>query len=131
MSNDSDEIGNTNRKRDREGKFLVATRFDLEAPEARTFDADWSNDIDWKNDMRYFSGTEIARLMGFPVSKPAVRSRAAHDGIDTAFRKFSFPSTISVKQQWKLLGNSLNVQVAGTLAEIGIKTLLCSDLLKN
>jgi len=131
MSNDSDEIGNTNRKRDREGKFLVATRFDLEAPEARTFDADWSNDIDWKNDMRYFSGTEIARLMGFPVSKPAVRNRAAHDGIDTAFRKFSFPSTISVKQQWKLLGNSLNVQVAGTLAEIGIKTLLCSDLLKN
>lgn len=123
-SKDSDEIDKTNRKRDRATAFLADTIFDLEAPEARTFDADWSNDIDWENDMRYLSGTEIARLMGFPVSKPAVRtSAAAHDGIDKAFRKFSFPSTVSVKQQWKLLGNSLNVQVAGTVAEIGIKSL--------
>jgi tRNA (cytosine38-C5)-methyltransferase len=88
----------------------------LEAPEARSFDADWSKDIDWENDMRYLSGTEIARLMGFPVSD-------ADDGIDKSFREFSFPSTITVKQQWKLLGNSLNVEVAGKVAEIGIKSL--------
>ena len=96
--------------------FLASTRFDLEAPEARSFDADWSKDIDWENDMRYLSGTEIARLMGFPVSD-------ADDGIDKSFREFSFPSTITVKQQWKLLGNSLNVEVAGKVAEIGIKSL--------
>ena len=112
----SDEIDETNRKSDRATAFLAATRFDLEAPEGRTFDANWSKDIDWKNDMRYLSGTEIARIMGFPVS-------AANDGNDKSFRKFSLPSTITLKQQWKLLGNSLNVKVAGTVAAIGMKSL--------
>jgi len=116
-SNDSDEVDKTSRKRNRATAFLASTRFDLEAPEARSFDADWSKDIDWENDMRYLSGTEIARLMGFPVSD-------ADDGIDNSFREFSFPNTITVKQQWKLLGNSLNVEVAGKVAEIGIKSLL-------
>mmetsp|Transcript_42662 Transcript_42662/g.51230 ORF Transcript_42662/g.51230 Transcript_42662/m.51230 type:complete len:88 (+) Transcript_42662:82-345(+) len=33
---------------------------------------------------------------------------------------FCFPPTIPVKQQWKLLGNSLNVKVASKVAEIGL-----------
>lgn len=118
-TNTSDEDGNkTSRKRDR------AAFLDLQAPEGRSFDADWSKDVDWENDMRYFSGTEIARLMGFPVSEPAAgKSAPTDDSMDKTLRKFSFPSTINVKQQWKLLGNSLNVQVAGKVAEIGIKSL--------
>lgn len=120
-THNSDEDGNkTSRKRDRAMAFL-----DLQAPEGRSFDADWSKDIDWENDMRYFSGTEIARLMGFPVSDPAAGKSAPTDdkSVDKSFRKFSFPSTINVKQQWKLLGNSLNVEVAGKVAEIGIISL--------
>ena len=47
----------------------AADRFQLQNPEERTFDATWSEDIDWQNDMRYFSGNEIAQLMGFPVAE--------------------------------------------------------------
>ena len=123
-SKDSKEVVKTkNRKRDRATAFLTSTIFDLEAPDGRSFDADWSKDIDWENDMRYLSGTEIARLMGFPVSEPAGKSASPDDAIDKSFRTFNFPSTTTVKQQWKLLGNSLNVEVAGKVAEIGITLL--------
>lgn len=123
-SNDSNEVVKTNRKRDRATAFLTSTIFNLEAPDGRSFDADWSKDIDWENDMRYLSGTEIARLMGFPVSEPAAgKSASSDDAIDKSFRTFNFPSTTTVKQQWKLLGNSLNVEVAGKVAEIGITLL--------
>jgi tRNA (cytosine38-C5)-methyltransferase len=75
--------------------------------------------------MRYLSGAEIARLMGFPVSEPAAE---IHDGKQEALlngaRGFSFPSHCTMKQQWKLLGNSLNVQVAAKVAQIGIQAIL-------
>jgi len=117
------EESSSSRKRDRTTAFLT-----LERPEDRVFDAEWSSSIDWERDMRYLSGTEIARLMGFPVSEPAVGMSAAGKDLNgESCRRFSFPDTVNVKQQWKLLGNSLNVKVAATVAEIGIKCLLCSD----
>jgi tRNA (cytosine38-C5)-methyltransferase len=48
---------------------------------------------------RFFTPTEIARLHYFPID----------DGM------FAFPDGVSVKQQWKLLGNSLNCLVVGTI----------------
>lgn len=92
--------------------------------------------------------------MGFPVAEPpammiATAARGDEDalqkpnGLDNGkvvvgdvsieeggsmssvpFRKFRFPSDITVKRQWKLLGNSLNVRVAGLIAEIGIRSIL-------
>jgi len=123
-------------------------RFQLANPEERSFDAAWSQGIDWDNHMRYLSGTEIARLMGFPVSEPSVldcskRCLAESSGEEMTKdsdnygvdihggetrvsdgRKFSFPPSCTMKQQWKLLGNSLNVRVAASVAEIGIRSLL-------
>jgi tRNA (cytosine38-C5)-methyltransferase len=75
----------------------------LVAPEDRTFDEDWAKDLDFSK-MRYFSGMEMARLMGFSNS-------------------FSFPSHISNKQQWKLIGNSLNVRVASRVVELGLRLM--------
>ena len=122
-SADSNGEKNGNRKRDRSTAFLASTRFDLKTPEGRHFDAEWSKDIDWEKEMRYLSGTEIARLMGFPVARPAAGTSVDGD-MDESYRKFSFPGTTTPKQQWKLLGNSLNVKVAGMMAEIGVKCLL-------
>lgn len=115
---DADDIYNNNKKPDKTAEFLAATRFDLEAPEKRIFDADWSSGIDWDRHMRYLSGNEIARLLGFPVGMSPSKNH-----LGESFRKFSFPSTVSVKQQWKLLGNSLNVKVAGKVAEVCIRCL--------
>ncbi|KAJ1961653.1 hypothetical protein H4R35_007424, partial [Dimargaris xerosporica] len=46
---------------------------------------------------RYFTEYEIAQLMGFPLTK------------------FRFPDTITRKQRYRLLGNSLNVTVVAHL----------------
>jgi tRNA (cytosine38-C5)-methyltransferase len=105
-------------------------RFRLALPEERSYDESWSNDINWEY-MRYLSGTEIARLMGFPVSEPAAEvNQSTPSEDDVEIREFSFPSTCTMKQQWKLLGNSLNVRVAATIAEIGIQAML-RDLAKT
>ncbi|KAL3796452.1 hypothetical protein HJC23_004249 [Cyclotella cryptica] len=108
-------------------------RFQLALPEERSYDESWSKDINWDY-MRYLSGTEIARLMGFPVSEPAAEqiqvpcNKSKDD--DVVIRKFSFPPSCSMKQQWKLLGNSLNVRVAARIAEIGIQAVL-NDLIED
>ncbi len=68
-------------------------------PEEREFQADWMRHLDPAK-LRYFSGSELARLFGFSET-------------------FSFPSDTSLKQQWKLMGNSLNVRVASKLVELG------------
>ena len=73
------------------------------APSEREFEKDWAKDLDLSK-LRYFSGKEMARLMGFRDS-------------------FSFPPSHTVKQQWKLLGNSLNVRVASRLVELGFRLL--------
>ncbi|CAM9270247.1 unnamed protein product [Lampetra planeri] len=49
--------------------------------------------------LRYFTPREVANLMGFP----------AH---------FSFPKPVSVKQQYRVLGNSLNVLVVSKLLRL-------------
>ena len=130
-----------------EGKYDISAstdytsnhRFQLKPPEERVYDAAWSKDLDWDHHLRYFSGNEIARLMGFPVAE--LSASAAYKGIDagvsspfsdantvdsldTSFRRFSFPPECAMKQQWKLLGNSLNVRVAAIVAEIGIQSIL-------
>jgi len=51
-----------------------------------------------KLNLRYFSSREIARLMGFPES-------------------FVFPDSSSLKQQYRLLGNSLNCKVVSALIQ--------------
>ena len=102
-------------------------RFQLLSPEKRTYDASWSKGIDWDRHMRYFSGTEVARLMGFPVDEqPAVASddESYITSGGESYRKFTFPPHVTVKQQWKLLGNSLNVRLAAKVAEIGIQSVL-------
>nr|XP_046226991.1 tRNA (cytosine(38)-C(5))-methyltransferase isoform X2 [Scatophagus argus] len=49
--------------------------------------------------LRYFTPREVANLMGFPPS-------------------FSFPDKIPTKQQYKVLGNSLNVVVVARLLQL-------------
>ncbi|XP_043081698.1 tRNA (cytosine(38)-C(5))-methyltransferase isoform X1 [Puntigrus tetrazona] len=51
--------------------------------------------------LRYFTPREIANLMGFPAD-------------------FTFPNHISVKQQYRVLGNSLNVHVVSHLIRLMI-----------
>lgn len=68
-------------------------------PGEREFSDNWMKGLD-SSRLRYFSGLELARLFGFS-------------------RDFSFPSDTSPKQQWKLMGNSLNVGVASKLVELG------------
>ena len=46
--------------------------------------------------LRFFSPKELTRLFGFP-------------------EEFRFPSTVSVRKQYELIGNSLNVKVASEL----------------
>ncbi|XP_055085942.1 tRNA (cytosine(38)-C(5))-methyltransferase isoform X1 [Periophthalmus magnuspinnatus] len=49
--------------------------------------------------LRYFSPREVANIMGFPQS-------------------FAFPEDVPVKQRYKVLGNSLNVEVVCKLLQI-------------
>ncbi|KAG0044436.1 tRNA (cytosine-5-)-methyltransferase [Gryganskiella cystojenkinii] len=56
--------------------------------------------------LRYFTEGEVARLMGFPIEEG----------------KFSFPKTTSLKQRYRVLGNSINVKVVSQL----IRYLLAS-----
>jgi tRNA (cytosine38-C5)-methyltransferase len=71
-------------------------------PEDRQFTANWDQGLNLHQHLRYFSGTEMCRLMGFPSS-------------------FAFPPSITLKQQWKLVGNSLNVEVAARLTELALR----------
>jgi hypothetical protein len=49
--------------------------------------------------LRFFTSTEVTKLMSFPPS-------------------FTFPDTISEKQRYKLLGNSINVLVVSELIKL-------------
>ena len=76
----------------------TASNLALQRPDDRIFDANWMEGMDAKH-LRYFSGTEMARLFGF----------------DDSFR---FPPGTTLKQQWKLMGNSLNVRIASRLCQL-------------
>lgn len=84
----------------------ASSQFALLPPSEREFNPDWAKGLDLKTNLRYFSGMEVARLFGFDES-------------------FSFPNDCTLKQQWKLLGNSLNVRVAARVAELGLAKILC------
>ena len=124
-------------------------KFALMPPDERRFDAHWAKDLDLEQHLRYFSGNEVARLMGFPIiaennftqmnssltknkAKSSKSELIIHKDLDLVnstpqinpCSTFSFPSHITLKQQWKLLGNSLNVSVASRIAEIGISLFL-------
>jgi tRNA (cytosine38-C5)-methyltransferase len=58
---------------------------------------------------RFFTPTEIARLHSFPIDQGA----------------FQFPPGITLKQQWKLLGNSLNVNVVQVLLKYLFSSTFC------
>lgn len=78
-------------------------RLDLKAPTDRKFHASWKEGLPpLQGYVRYFSGREIANLLGFVEG-------------------FSFPIDCTHKQQWRLLGNSLNVRVAARLCELGLR----------
>ncbi|GKY95044.1 hypothetical protein MPSEU_000468700 [Mayamaea pseudoterrestris] len=85
-----------------QSQVFAAETLVLQDPNERKFQADWLKEskLDTRQ-LRYFSGTEMARLLGFSNS-------------------FSFPSHVTLKQQWKLMGNSLNVCVAAKLIELGL-----------
>jgi tRNA (cytosine38-C5)-methyltransferase len=73
----------------------------LDNPEERKFDSSWMKGMD-PDRFRYFSGDEMARLMGFDD-------------------QFAFPPHVTLRQQWKLLGNSLNVRVASRLVRLALR----------
>jgi len=113
-------LESTKKKRFKFSSVSEADRFKLVPAHERVFDRKWSDGIDLENRLRYFSGMEIARLMGFPVLFMAQMSHSStHSGLCVK-KHFSFPPDVSIKQQWKLLGNSLNVKVAAKLVELSI-----------
>ncbi len=59
--------------------------------------------------LRYFSPREIANLQGFPSS-------------------FEFPDSITLKQRYRLLGNSLNCSVVGSLLSYLLSPAVCSGV---
>jgi tRNA (cytosine38-C5)-methyltransferase len=76
--------------------------FGLTPADERSFDSDWSNKLLKQGyTIRYFSGDELCRLFGFR-------------------RDFQFPAGTTTKQQWKLVGNSLNVRVASKIVQLGL-----------
>lgn len=72
----------------------------LQKPSERTFNAQWMESLD-TTQLRYFSGSELSRLLSFRSD-------------------FSFPCDLTNKQQFKLLGNSINVRVASRLLEFAL-----------
>lgn len=104
----------------------TAEAFRLVAPKERTYDAKWwervvagEGGVATTNDsppLRYLSGTEVARLMGFPLKN--------EDGGKLNGTTFEFPDWCTEKQKWRLLGNSINVAVAARVAEVGIRICL-------
>lgn len=99
-------------------KSTTSPMFQLISPEARDFDTNW-NGMDLNSKLRYFTGTEMARLMGFPTTVSSSNDSEVGSSL------FSFPSDCSEKQRWKLMGNSLNVKVAGKIAELALRVSFC------
>jgi len=128
-------------------------RFKLVPAHQRTFDRNWAEGVNIQDTFRYFSGEEMARLMGFPVAvvlndddvvaePPRGRRRVdegnekcKHEGGDDSLedwmmgdgvKTFRFPPDMTVRQKWKLLGNSLNVTVAAKIVEVALRLSLHS-----
>ena len=100
----------------------IMERLKLVSPELRQFKSNWADGLDLEGNLRYFSGTEMARIMGFPVDE-----KNSYDGSP----RFSFPSDCPVRNQWRLLGNSLNIRVASKVTEVGLILLLSNHGTQN
>ena len=72
----------------------------LQDPHDRQFDPQWAAGLG-NATVRYFSGAELTRLMGLASSS------------------FSFPPDCTTKQQWKLVGNSVHVDVVAKIVQLG------------
>jgi tRNA (cytosine38-C5)-methyltransferase len=95
------ELSSTDSNRDKN----LLSKFAMVPPEERQYDPDWSAALTNSGYyLRYFSGSELARLFGFHGS-------------------FQFPANVTVKQQWKLIGNSLNVSVASKMVQLGLRSV--------
>jgi tRNA (cytosine38-C5)-methyltransferase len=84
----------------------IDKKFKLLPPEKRQYDPKWMDDLKQNGyTLRYFSGNELIRLFGFT---------------DT----FTFPTNITIKQQWKLIGNSLNVTLTAKIIELALRSTM-------
>ncbi|KAL7579209.1 hypothetical protein ACA910_011375 [Epithemia clementina (nom. ined.)] len=115
----------------------------LVAPDERVFDHNqWllqltnhNNHTSGKKDsdltgcwsLRYFSGTELARLFGFYDPRREQRRQEQHQqqqqgtiANPPATTPFAFPPTCTRKQEWKLMGNSINTRLASRLIQLGL-----------
>jgi tRNA (cytosine38-C5)-methyltransferase len=107
-----DESGTSNR--------TLLDCIQLVSPGERKFDGNWSALLQSDSDIRYLTGTEMARLMGFPIDN----KRKVQEEEDQDAQTFRFPPTVTMKQQWKLIGNSLNVTVTAAVVELGLSYYL-------
>ena len=105
-----------------------ATFLTLLPPEERVFSPDWAQGIQ-RTDVRYFSGMELARLFGFSKSFQFPTS-SPHQQISLdsgTGRNHHLSEGVTMKQQWKLMGNSINVRVAARLVELGLQLVSLED----
>lgn len=63
--------------------------------------------------LRHFSPEEIARLHHFPLDAPVPGGGATR--VPDGAHRFSFPDDLSRRIRYRAIGNSLNVEVVGTL----------------
>ena len=104
---------------------------ELSDPSQRQFDPSWWHTIidSTNNDssssspspspstqvpLRYFSQTEMARLMGFPLKGDSTSA-------STSLLRFEFPPWCTHRQAVRLLGNSINVSVSSRLCELAMR----------
>lgn len=65
--------------------------------------------------LRYFSPSEVARLMCFPLERRRREGDEADDVDEDGEAVFSFPAETTKRQRYRLLGNSINVYVVSEL----------------
>ena len=88
-------------------------KYKMIPPEERQYDPNWASTLMADGCyLRYFAGNELARLFGYS---------------DT----FSFPAHVTAKQQWKLIGNSLNVSLTSTIVEFAILAYFDTTRMKS
>jgi site-specific DNA-cytosine methylase len=107
-----------------------------ELPETRTFDSNWKEKLKG-NKLRFFSPTELLRLFGFlPLEQPRKNLKRSNLDFENSFRNETsilvesdlydnnpfFPSNITNRKCYELIGNSLSVTVVSHLLEFLMKS---------
>ena len=107
-----------------------------ELPETRTFDSNWKEKLKG-NKLRFLSPTELLRLFGFiPLEQPRKNLKRSNLDFENSFRnetsilvecdlydnKPFFPSNITNRKCYELIGNSLSVTVVSHLLEFLMKS---------